>query len=211
MEIESYTEIAGLEFEALTTNSAAMKLRQIAAGALYYDEIISDATGMPIGKNRKWKKIHDIKTMATRDLLESLQGQPLLVAYYFRHDLDRLLDEFGKDTPYLGHGVSAKDSKRIIEKWNAGQIPLLLGQPASMSHGLNMQGVGAHILWYTLTYNLEHYDQLIRRVWRQGQKMKVFIHHLIMKDTIEEKVGKALVKKDITQKKLLNALKERFV
>ncbi len=175
--------------------AAAMKCRQIANGGIYRD----DGDG--------WVNVHDAKTEAAVELVEELNGKPALVAYEFRHDLERLRKAFGKDTPHLGGGVTAKEQARVEAAWNAGEIPVLLAQPKSVAHGLNLQGVGAAIIWHSLSYDLEEYEQFVRRIWRQGQKERVVVHHLVGKGTVDEAIMAALAGKDRTQRRLLAALK----
>jgi SNF2 family DNA or RNA helicase len=190
-----------LDFAAgkvLASNAAvaAMKCRQIANGGVYLD-----------GEDN-WQHLHDAKTEAVEDLIEELEGQPALIAYEFRHDLERLKKAIGKHTPHIGGGVSGKATDAIVDQWNRGELKALLGHPKSMSHGLNMQEAGRAVIWHSLTWSLEEYDQFIRRIWRQGQKGRVFVYRIIAKGTIDEAVVKALGRKDKTQSALFNALKD---
>ncbi len=177
---------------------ATMKLRQIANGGLYYED--SD-TG-----SRKYKKLHDAKTDAALELLDGLEGQPTLVAYEFHHDLDRLIKALPKDTPHIGHGVSMKRMREIIQAWNRGDIETLLGQPQSMAHGLNMQTGGRAVIWHSLTWNYEDYDQFIRRIWRQGQEHKVTIYHITARDTVDQAIMRSLAFKEKTQNRMFDFL-----
>lgn len=185
------------EMHSITAKSAAaasMKCRQIANGGLYFEE-----------HSREAAHIHDAKTQAVVDLVEELSGKPALVAYEFDHDLRRLQKAF-PDAPYLGGGVSTKRQAEIEDAWNASLIPVLLAQPQSVAHGLNLQGVGAAVIWHSLTWNLEHHDQLIRRVWRQGQSERVVVHYLMANDTVDEVMMDSLAEKDATQQTLLSKL-----
>ena len=120
-------------------------------------------------------------------MIDELNGKPLLVAYHYQHDLDALRGLLGKDVPYIGKGVSPTQSKAVERLWNAGKIPVLLGQPASMGHGLNLQESGNDICWFSLTWNLESYIQFIARVWRQGVSgYEVRCHHIIARGTVDE-------------------------
>jgi len=175
---------------------ASMKCRQIASGGIYLD-----------GAERTWEHIHDAKTEALSDLIEELEGQPALIAYSFHHDLDRLKKALGKHTPHIGGGVSGKASDAICEQWNRGELRALIGHPQSMGHGLNLQEAGRAVIWYSLDWSLENYEQFIQRVWRQGQKERVFVYRIIAKNTVDEAVVKALTKKDKTQAALFQALK----
>lgn len=160
-------------------------------------------------EERTWTKLHDEKTDALVDLVGELQGSPLLVAYAFTHERTRILEALGKDTPFLGPGVSPARESEIIRDWNAGKIPVLLGHPASMGHGLNLQGAGNHVCWYGLTYDFELYDQFNRRVLRQGNTHKhVTVHHIVARSTVDEVILRALRRKEKSQGALLDALKD---
>jgi len=172
---------------------AGGKCRQIANGAVY------DHDGNVI-------RMHKEKLNALEDLVDELQGSPLLVLYEFKHDLDSILERF-PDTPYIGSGINPKKVSQHIKDFNAGKIKMLAGHPASMGHGLNMQGACHHVCWYGITWNFEYYDQAIRRVYRQGQKNTVVVHHIIAKGTLDEHVIKVLEDKEASQKELYAALK----
>src|SRR5216684_3310266 len=178
---------------AANAAAAGSKCRQIANGGIY------DA-------NHEMWTVHEVKLDATEDLVEELNGKPCIIAYEFEHDLRRLQSRF-PSAPYLGGGVSAKRQQDIEDAWNGGLLPVLLAQPQSVAHGLNLQGVGAAIIWHSLTWNLEDYEQLIRRVWRQGQTERVGVHHILATGTLDKLIMKTLKQKDRTQKTLLNALR----
>lgn len=182
---------------AANAATATVKCRQLANGGIYRDD-----------RGEGWRNVHDAKTDAVVDLLEELGGKPALVAYEFQHDLERLRKALGKDTPHLGGGVTSKRQRELEDAWNAGALPVLLVQPQSVAHGLNLQGVGAAVVWHSLTWNLEHYEQLIRRVWRQGQKERVVVHHIVAWDTVDNAMLAGLRHKDRTQRALLGALKQ---
>lgn len=188
--------------------AASTKCRQIANGAVYVDDDVASIVRGSTG--RKVLHVHDVKLEAVSELVEELQGNPLLLAYEFNHDLDRLLAHFGRDTPYIGSGVNAKRSREIESAWNAGEIPLLLGHPASMGHGLNFQGCNAqHVAYFSMFWDLELYDQFIRRVRRQGNKApRVFVHHFMMKDTCDEAIYGSQRHKERGQNALSDALSE---
>lgn len=209
LENELYTEINKKTVVAVNAASASTKCRQVANGGVYVDDGILKLVKQPKYK-REWLDIHDEKTEAVADLVDELQGEPVLIAYDFEHDLERLKAKLGKNTPHIGGGVTPKRSSEIEKQWNAGKIPVLLGHPASLAHGLNLQGAGRHVVWHSLTWNFELYDQFIRRVYRQGQKSKrVFVHHIIANDTIDEDIISALKSKDKNQRALFDALKNR--
>ncbi len=193
---------------AATAASASIKCRQVANGGIYLDMEVQALVKLP-KSNRKWVNLHHEKTDALVELIEELQGSPLLVAYDFLHDLDRLREKLGKDIPYIGGGVSVKRSTELEKQWNAGKLPVLLGHPQSIGHGLNLQESGYHICWYSMTWDFELYDQFIRRVRRQGNKSKkVFVHHLLASGTIDEIILGVLKSKNKTQNALFNALKK---
>lgn len=171
-------------------NAAALsgKLMQMANGAVY-DE------------NGNVKHIHDRKLEVLEDLIEAANGKPVLIVYWYKHDLDRIkkrVDAVELDT--------AEDMK----KWNAGEIQAAVIHPASAGHGLNLQAGGSTLIWFGLTWSLELYQQTNARLWRQGQKETVVIHHLVTKDTLDEKVMAALEKKDCGQSALVEAVKARI-
>lgn len=195
MEGEFITEL-GEEF-AVASNAAVagMKCRQIANGALY-------------NSDRDWVKIHDAKLDELESIINELQGQPLLILYEFVHDLERIRQRW-PNMPYIGGGVSQKKAGQHIADFNAGRIPYLCGHPQSMGHGLNMQGSCRHVCWFGITWNFEHYDQAIRRVYRQGQKSDtVFIYHIVARNTLDEKVLGVLGKKKKDMTDLYKALKQ---
>ena len=199
LETEALAELEdGTKVMAMSAGAATIKLRQCSGGGLYD------------GKDEgSWTHLHDAKTEALVDLVDELQGSPLLVAYEFKHDLARIQKALGKDIPFIGGGTKPAEMNEIIRKWNAGQIPVLLGHPASMGHGLNLQGAGQHVCWYGLTYDFELYDQFIRRVLRQGNTHKsVTVHHIVARGTVDEAILRALRRKEKNQGALLAALKE---
>ena len=180
------------------------KLRQVANGGIYLDAEEGDDA-------RKAAHLHDAKTEVLIELINELNGQPTLVAYEFNHDLWRLLPALKKagygDVPSIGGGVSTAAFKKIKEQWNAGALPVLLAQPQSVAHGLNLQKTGRAIIWYGLTWNLEDYFQFIRRIWRRGVQDRVINHHILARDTTDEAVLAALGAKQRTEKALLDALR----
>ena len=184
---------------AVNAAVAVMKGQQIANGGSYLD---SDA-----GADRKTTHIHDAKTDAVVELVEELSGQPCIIGYHFAHDLERLKKVF-PNAPIIGSGVVGEKLDKIIEDWNNGNTSVLLAHPMSAGHGLNLQGSGHAVIWYSLTWSLEVYEQFIRRLWRQGQKNHIMVHHIIAKDTIDEAIMIAVRRKDKTQQNLLNAVRD---
>lgn len=184
---------SGEEIIALNAASAGTKLRQVANGALY------------IGP-QQWITLHDEKLDALEDLLEELNGHSVLIFYEYKHDAERIAARLG-GAPNLS-GVSSEKFDRLVDDFNDGRVPVLLAHPASAGHGLNLQGNCHHIIWFGIPWNLEHYDQAIARVYRQGQNSeKVFVYHIIAEETKDEDVMKVLTLKDRGQQILLQALK----
>lgn len=203
--------IAKLENNIVVASNAAaasMKCRQVANGGIYLDQDIEQLIKVPKSK-REWVNLHTEKVDALADLIDELQGSPLLVAYDFEHDLDRLREKLGKDVPYIGGGVTAKRSGELVNLWNAGKLSVLLGHPQAVAYGLNLQEMGHHVCWHSLTWDYELYDQFIRRVLRQGNNSKkVFVHHIMAQDTIDDVVLAALKSKRRGQNALFDALKK---
>lgn len=184
--------------------AASTKCRQICNGALYVDDDIASKVK---GKKRTVLKVHDEKIEALRELVDELQGQQLLVAYEFNHDLERLREAF-PNAEYIGAGISPAKGKLIEERWNRGEIDLLFGQPASMGHGGNFQkSNAAHICWFGQFWDYELYDQFIKRILRQGNKAKrVFNYHIIAQDTVDALVYYDKIRKARNQGALFDAL-----
>ena len=174
--------------QASTAAVLANKLLQFANGAVYNDE-------------GKISEIHSAKLDALEEIFETI-NQPILVFYWFKHDLERLQKKF-PDAILL-------KSAEEIKNWNAGKISMLLAHPASAGHGLNLQYGGNIIVWFSLTWSLEFYQQANKRLHRSGQNKSVIIHHLIAKNTIDETVIKVLSDKNSRQENLLKALKFRI-
>jgi len=206
--------IAKLDERTITAATAAVasvKCRQVANGGIYLEPDILKLLKKQ-KSDREWVNLHDAKTDVLEELIEELQGSPLLVAYDFAHDLDRLKARFGKDIPIIGgRGGKASDTGKLIDKWNAGDLPYLFAHPQSAAHGLDgLQFVGNHVCWHSLTWDYELYDQFIRRVLRQGSKSKrVFNHRIIARDTVDERIAfDSLGGKKKGQQALFEALKK---
>jgi SNF2 family DNA or RNA helicase len=195
------TFLAELDNGVIAAANAAVasgKLRQIVNGALYTEGL---------GSKKEYTVLHNEKIDAVEDLLEQLGGKPVLLLYEFDFERDMLQKRF--NCPALGGGVSTKKAAEIEAAFNRGEIPLLIGQPQAMGHGLNLQEVCHHVVWYGLTWNLELYDQATRRVYRQGQRADtVFVYRLVAEDTIDEVVSGALAGKDRTQTALMGSLSQ---
>jgi len=196
LEDEFFVELeAGGQVEVFNAASLAMKLRQYIQGFLYDPE-----SGTALQANT-------IKAEALKELVESLNGRPLLCAIQFQHEVDMLRKVFGYQIPALYSKTTSKEQARIIEAWNRGDEPLLLGHPASGGIGLNLQDGGSTMCWYSHTWDLQHYLQFNARIDRQGQKQIVTNHHLVMKDTIEEVIVEALARKEEDQTSFVDILR----
>ena len=183
--------VAKIKDEEIDAANAAVlsgKLLQMANGCIYDED-------------KKAIKIHDRKLDALEDLIESANGKPLLVAYWFQHDLARIKERFP---------VREIKTSKDIEDWNQGKIPLAVIHPASAGHGLNLQSGGSTLVWFGLTWSLELYQQCNARLHRQGQIDTVVIHHIIAKGTIDEDVMAALQRKEKIQNALINAVKAKL-
>lgn len=176
------------EIDAINAAALSNKLLQMSNGAVYNDD-------------KESIHIHDRKLDALEDLIEGANGKPVLVAYWFKHDLERIKDRFD-----VREIKSAKD----ILDWNKGKIPVALIHPASAGHGLNLQVGGSTLIWFGLTWSLELYQQTNARLYRQGQDSTVVIHHILTKGTIDEDVMKALKAKEKIQDALIDSVKARL-
>lgn len=183
--------LKGEEIDAGNAAALANKLSQMANGAVYSED-------------RRVFQIHDRKLDMLEDLIEAANGKPVLVAYWFKHDLERISERLYK----LHIPFCSLDSSDSIRRWNNGELPVALIHPASAGHGLNLQAGGSTLIWFGLTWSLELYQQTNGRLWRQGQKADtVVIHHIIAKGTIDERIMTALRKKNKTQTALIDAVK----
>lgn len=205
MEILMLTELSGETITAASAAAASIKCRQIANGGLYKEDRENVAK-----QSDSWAHIHDEKAEAVKEIVQELQGQPVMVAYEFNHDLFRLKQALGKTVPHIGGGVSPRASNELTNAWNGGQLPVLLVHPQAVAHGLNLQsGPGNRIIFHSLIWNWEYYFQLIKRLQRQGSKHKrIFVDHIIAKDTIDEVMYKIVTKKGVTERGLMAGLKD---
>ena len=181
------------EDEITAANAAALsnKLCQMANGAVYSD-------------NQQVMHIHDRKLDALEDIIEAANGNPILVAYWFQHDLERIM----KRLQELKVNYARLTKEDSIRKWNRGEIAVGLIHPASAGHGLNLQSGGSTLVWFGLTWSLELYQQTVARLWRQGQTAStVVIQHIVTEGAIDERILKALVQKDMHQAALIDAVK----
>lgn len=188
MRKEMVLDLNGEEIDAVNAAALSGKLLQMANGAIYTED-------------KETVVIHDQKLEALEELIEEANGKPILVAYWFKHDLERIKSRIK---------VREIKTDKDIRDWNNGKIPVGLVHPASAGHGLNLQAGGSTLIWFGLTWSLELYQQTNARLWRQGQKETVVIHHIIAKDTIDEDVIRSLKLKEKTQDGIIEAVKARI-
>ena len=183
--------IEGNEVTAANAASLSGKLLQLANGAVYDDE-------------HAVRVLHDRKLDALEDIIESMQGKPLLVAYWYKHDLQRVEERLTD----LKVKFSRLDTPKSIREWNERKLRVGLIHPASAGHGLNLQSGGSHLVWYGLTWSLELYQQTNARLWRQGQSAEtVVIQHIVTEGTIDRRVLNALEQKRVGQDEIIEAVK----
>lgn len=188
MKDEMVLSLKDKEIDAANAAALSGKLLQMANGAVY-------------GEDGAVVHIHNRKLDALEDLIEAANGKPVLIVYWFKHDLSRIKERFVVET---------LDSTDSIKRWNNGELPVAAIHPASAGHGLNLQAGGSTLVWFGLTWSLELYQQTNARLWRQGQKDTVVIHHLIAKGTIDEQVMLALERKQTGQTALIDAVRARI-
>lgn len=196
MEREMFLSIGDSEVEALNAASKTMKCLQLANGAIYTDE-----------KATTWAQVHDVKIQALESIIEEAAGMPVLVAYHFKSDLQRLLKAFPK-------GRHLDQNPQTIRDWNAGKIPVMFAHPASAGHGLNLQDGGNILVVFGHNWNLEEYQQIIERIgptrqFQAGHKRPVFIHHIVAADTVDEIVMARRESKRAVQDLLLEAMERK--
>ena len=205
MEEELFAEInRNNVIRAVNQGVASMKCRQIASGAIYREkDILKPEQKIPRGS---WKRIHAEKEEALLELLEEIKT-PVLILYYFKHELERLRKVLGKKTPCLSD-CTMNELKQITKDWNASRLPILLGHPDSMGHGLNLQeGKAQHIIFFALTWNYDSYDQTMRRLIRSGSPHSKIITHIIMaRNTVDQIMYASLNCKGTRQTRLMNAI-----
>ena len=185
------------EAQITSANAAALinKLKQFCNGAVY----VLDNEGR---QTNKYNLLHDKKLELLAEIIETLNGAPVLVAYSYQSDKERILKAFPQ-------AEALDKDPNTIERWNQGAIPILIAHPASCGHGLNLQHGGNHIVWMGLPWSLELYNQMNARLHRQGQTKAVVIHHLLANDTVDALVGEQLSRKRITLNSLITALKPK--
>lgn len=192
-EKEMFLQLGDDEVDVATAAGLSNKLLQFCNGAVYKED-------------RSIMEVHNSKIEGLIELLEALQGKPALVFYNFQHDKVRISKALTKMKLKIGELKTKED----ITKWNNKELDVLLAHPASAAYGLNLQDGGSHIIWFGLNWSLELYQQANARLYRQGQKATVFIHHLVTAGGMDETVIAVLEDKNVTQNKLLDALKARI-
>lgn len=184
-----------ISVEAFNAASLSNKCRQFTSGAVY------ETAPRPTGK---WEALHDLKLDAVEDVIEEANGESVLVVYEFKHELERLRKRWPK-APWIGGGC--KDADRSIREWNKGKHRVMLAHPASLGHGVNLQDGGRIMVWTSGSWSYELYAQMVKRLHRQGQRGKVFVHRLCMRSTVDDVVMATLDGKHKSQRELLVALR----
>ena len=187
--LESLEE--GEQISALNASALSIKLRQFANGAVYDED-------------KNWHVVHDLKLDAVEEIVEEAQGNPVLIAWTFRHDMYRMRERLKKYKP------RELKTEQDIEDWNDGKVDIMLMHPATGGHGLNLQSGGHIIIWYGADWNLEHFQQLNKRLDRQGQEEVVVLNRIVARKTLEQDVVKSLTRKDGKQEGLMQAIKARI-
>jgi SNF2 family DNA or RNA helicase len=204
MEEELIVQLDNRVVTAASAGVASGKCSQIANGGIYHSQ-----TEEGDWSKRTWTDLHEAKTEAVVEIIEELQGSPALVVYDYKHDLARLKRALN-NAPHIGGGVAPKESDRLIDAWNRDEIPVLLVHGQSVAHGLNLQyGTARNVLWHSITYDREIFDQLNMRLARQGSKHEsIFIHFIVATNTVDVPKMRALKKKGKQQDDFLASLKE---
>jgi SNF2 family DNA or RNA helicase len=195
------------EGDVVANSSAVLgsKLRQFNQGALYLER----EEGVPRGTPKEFELVHDIKVKAVKALMDTAAGSPILAPIQFRFEKVMIDKVMRYDVPIINGSTSANDAKRLVREWNEGIIPLLLVHPRSVAFSLNLQFGGHTVLWVALPWEMDLYEQLIRRLRRRGQVNTVTVHRLIFKNTIDVVVAEALKRKNLNQERLFEGVKER--
>ena len=191
-----FLELGDKEVNASNSAVLAGKLLQMTAGAVYVDSALVDGN-----TQRSYEVIHNSKIEALAEIIESSEGESVLVCYNFKSDLMRLREAFPDAE------VFSKDSSETVTRWNNGEIKILLVHPAAAGHGLNLQKGGSLIVFFSMTWSLELYQQVIGRLHRQGQDKPVRIIHILARDTLDERIERVITKRGVDQSQLINSLK----
>jgi SNF2 family DNA or RNA helicase len=196
MEKKMFMELDGVQIEAFTAQSKSIKCLQLCNGAAYTNE---EAT--------EWAEIHDAKLQALESVLVEACGAPVLVAYHFRSDLERLQKAFPQ-------GRRLDDKPETVREWNAGRIPLMFAHPGSAGHGLNLQDGGNILVYFGLWWDLEQHDQIGERIGplrqaQAGYDRPVFVYRIVARDTLDEAVLNRLTSKRSVQECLIEAMQRK--
>ncbi len=206
LEKEFFAEFGDKEINAIHGGAKRLKLRQLANGAIYED--LDPLEAIPKPNDRKYIDLHNAKIDALEDLIDELDGKPILVGYSFKHDLIKLKKRFGKDLVTMD-GASMKQAEKIESDWNKGKVKILALYPGTSALGLNLQQQGNDVCWFSLTDDLEAYDQFIKRILRQGVTGKyVRVHHILTRGTVDFVMLNQLGVKDGVQMSFLDAVKK---
>jgi SNF2 family DNA or RNA helicase len=201
-ETRMFLDFEDSDVEFVNAASLSNSCCQIASGAVWTKDKENP-------EKKVWVPVHDAKLDALRELIDELQGEPPLIAYRYQHDLERLRAAFPR-FPVIGKGTTPKQTDQIIRAWNARKLQGVIIHPQSGGHGLNMQGGGRHLIWFSTTWSLELYQQLVKRLHRGGITKSVIVYLLLMEDTVEETIVEALEHKDQGQQSVNNALREYY-
>lgn len=202
-----FAELDGGTVTAANAGVKSMKLRQAANGGVYLDREVGPDGEPPTGR-RRWAHLHDAKTDAVVELLDDLDGRSSVIAVEFHHDAERLrMHRRLRNVPAIGEGTVRED-RLLAQGWNRGEIQDIIVNPASFARGSNMQRGGDALIFHSMIWNFEHYDQLIRRFWRQGRTRPFYVHHVVANGTSDMALVRALGRKSRVQRGLLDALRE---
>ncbi len=201
LEEKFFLDLGNAKVEAFASASLSMKLRQYLQGQVYIGK----------GATRYTEFIHKEKLDMLKDMVDKKSGKVegignCIIGYNFHFEKDDL-QSILPNAPAIDGRTTEREASMYIEAWNRGELPVLMGNIETLAYGLNLQDGGNQVLYYSLTWNLEHYTQLRDRLWRRGQEKPVFVHHLLFRNTVDMTIFKALGSKDMTQEGLLNALK----
>ncbi len=203
---ELVIEVEGGDVVALGAAGLTSKCRQLANGSVYLNEI-GDIMGGGASFKRRSAVIHTAKAEALVSVVEELQGHPLLVGFEHRHELAVIRKHLGP-VPSIDGSTSGAEGARLEREWNKRNLPVLCVHPMSAAHGLNLQEGGSRLFWYSIPWDLELYDQLVARVWRQGQTERTMVYRAVAQGTIDETVIRVIDRKSRDQQDLLDALRE---
>lgn len=209
MKRDALIQIGAETITGANAGAVYSKLAQLANGAVYIDGHES---------TDEFEEVHSLKLDMLEELLDELDGEPLMLGYEFQHDMHRIQARFGKrfpngKVPYLGAGTTTKQEDQWVAAWNRRELPLLAAHPQSAGHGLNMQeGQAYNVAWFSVTWDWELYDQFIRRVRRSGNETaRIFNHLLIVRGTIDEEKLQSVSDKDFTERRLQAALNSQIL